>query len=464
MKTTKLVVITAIAVTFFAAFMMQIQGCTPQQKAVQSVGLINITPQNFPSGINFPVDSSQIYGWVNGYDTISITKHAWDIWAGLTALTNQEIEGRQLMVYETWFSPNELAQFCASQDSVGGCTTTKTTLTKLNMPRQFVHGLSSEQAKALKQSNNVTIVEAMGYNPAAACFATSNLIFNPSSLKKYNVNGGIGKIPAFPNNAITTKPTYVIAKPNALGLITVPIWSGPPAIAQNYPPSAWPSVVFVDVNNKQEKGKKVQPAKPNDKALPVNIINLNEFISYQLDSEMAAYLNNQSLGGGGGFTQGDYALLVAMHVATKEISNWTWQTYFWTLNPANPDFPSSSFAAELRPASITGAAANYAVVTTYNMVWPNQPITGGTNNSVKPNIGFNPYLEAGLGQLTLTNNLNSNYKWGVQTNCMSCHALATVDGNISYTADQYIDMGDLGLFKNRVQTDFAWSISGSLNP
>jgi hypothetical protein len=55
-------------------------------------------------------------------------------------------------------------------------------------------------------------------------------------------------------------------------------------------------------------------------------------------------------------------------VATKEISNWTWQTFFWTTNPDLPDFPSSAWQAALQPSSLNGAAAHYAVSTAYAMV------------------------------------------------------------------------------------------------
>ena len=33
---------------------------------------------------------------------------------------------------------------------------------------------------------------------------------------------------------------------------------------------------------------------------------------------------------------GDLALLVAMHVTTKELPNWTWQTFWWEPFPTRP--------------------------------------------------------------------------------------------------------------------------------
>lgn len=99
------------------------------------------------------------------------------------------------------------------------------------------------------------------------------------------------------------------------------------------------------------------------------------------------------------------------------------------------------------------------------MVWPNQPINGGTNQGVSPVISFNPYLEAGFGPkvFSVPNDLDSKLQYGVQTNCMTCHALATKSGNNGYSTDQYISMNDGKFFLGDVQLDFAWSIQGNIN-
>jgi hypothetical protein len=225
--------------------------------------------------------------------------------------------------------------------------------------------------------------------------------------------------------------------------------------------------VYADTSNQQPKNKQLVPvtvANPTPAQIQAATCNASDFINLAVDEEMATYLNqHQDKGSSSGFVAGDLALLVAMHVTSKEISNWTWQSFFWTPNPDAPLAPSSKFAANLRPSQLHGAASHYAVTTTYAMVWPNQPISGGTNTGVTPIIGFNPYLEAGLSKFNNTNALNQNYQYGVQTNCMTCHALATATGSLGYSADQYIDMKD-ARFVNQVQLDFAWSIQGNLNP
>ena len=82
-----------------------------------------------------------------------------------------------------------------------------------------------------------------------------------------------------------------------------------------------------------------------------------------------------------------------MHVTSREITRWTWQTFWWSATPDKPHFPSSTTVAKLRPKALTAPASHYAGAPAYNMAVPAQPVVGGENfgNSV---YAYNPYLEA----------------------------------------------------------------------
>ncbi len=136
-----------------------------------------------------------------------------------------------------------------------------------------------------------------------------------------------------------------------------------------------------------------------------------------------------------------------MHVPTKVICNWTWQTFLWSHDPANPLSPCSTKAAALRPSELSYAAAHYALSTAYLFVTPNQPIRGGTNKGVSAMIGYNRYLVAVFnpGVFNFPNEFKKEFQYGIQTNCMSCYELA---------------IGQ----PNKVQVDFAWSIQGAIIP
>lgn len=445
------------------------QGCMINDKTGEIV--TGVTPQALPetvSGFNFPEDSLTIYQWLSNRDTESITKHAWGIWAGLTANSDQVYNlSDTLLIYETWLGVSDIATQCANGDTLGGCVNAKFTREKLDFPNQLTHNFGSSVTSAIQ--DNPGFYVSVSYDPNAACFATKNLILNQSSITKKLVKDSIGKIPPFPNNSVTIKPTYFIGQVSD-DFIRIPAWHGEPeSLEQVYGPSAWNAYIFVDVNNLQTPGKVAVPVDSTVTSPPASaIVNLNEFIHYSLDTDAATYMNKQQLGQTGDkIKSGDLAILICMHVGTKEISNWTWQTFFWAIDPSTPDFPSSAWEAGLRPEGLNGAAAHYAVSTAYAMVWPNQPITNGTNEGVEPIIGYNPYLEAGLSApFGDVNKLDSSYQYGMQTNCMSCHAMATANAtngkSLKYTADQYVDMSD-SIFYDWVQLDFAWSIQSNIN-
>ena len=414
---------------------------------------------------NFPEDSNKIYTWLENQDTTSIVSHAWGIWAGLTEPTKQKYNGQSLLVFETWMGVQELAAMSA-QGQVSS-DVEKTNRTQLSIPKQFVHGrLFAGQ----KVDTNFTVLETVSYDPSAAHFATSNRLFNQSVLNGYTVKNGIGAVPEFPNTSITTKPTYYAGVPSKNGLIRVPVWVSPnPAKAFKY--TEWQQWVYADVNNNQEPNKKLVPvttSNPTQEQIKAATCNVNDFINYKIDRVGADYLNShQDVGTTPSrqFIEGDYVLLVAMHVTTKEFKNWTWQTYFWCPDPSNPPSPSSKFEAGLRPKELKGAASHYAVSTAYAMVWPNQPVTGGSDDNARPILAFNPYLEGGFGPkvFSLPNKFRPDFVYGMQTNCMSCHALSTMTGKNGYSTNQYIDMMDTSLFKNDVKLDFTWSIQGNIN-
>ena len=427
-------------------------------KMVKESG-VYINPVDFEAvqsqSFNFPESESRIYDWVAKNDSASVTKHAWGIWAGLTQKTNQSYNGYNLRVYETWHGVGQLADAAALGDRNYGCNLNSHPKTRLRVPKQLAHAGVLESTI----TNDYAILETVVYSPDAACFATSNLLFNKSVLDKMLVEGDIGKIPDFPVRSITTKPTYYVAKASS-GLVRVPAWTTTPEPARTFGHHEWHNYVYVDLENKQDPNKKLVPVtseNPSQEEIAAATCNMSDFISFKIDKDTAEYLNTlQDRGNDTAhqFHEGSVALLVAMHVTSKEIKNWTWQTYFWVPDPKNPGHPSASNYADLMPDAVQEEARHYAVSPCYAM-------TIGDN---EPMICYNPYLEAGFGPqvFKMANKMNPDFQYGVQTNCMSCHALATKSGNLGYTTDQKISMFD-PMFNNDVQLDFAWSIQGNIN-
>ncbi|QEC40190.1 hypothetical protein [Pseudobacter ginsenosidimutans] len=455
---------------------------TPSSGLIVPVELPVIVP-----GFNFPEDSNTIYSWLNNpampdkYDSVSVYKHGWGIWAGLTAKTDQVYGGDTLLAYQTWLGVTEV-QTQIVNGSKACDASAKTMRAVLSRPHQFGHHLSPiERAQLLQvQEDSVTkhaqFMVTVSYDPNAACYAIKNQILKQSVLNTYAKAGGIGAIPPFPQKAITIKPSYYIAEASD-GLVRIPVWPGQPSKLEAFGPDKWNNYVYVDMSNKQQPNKPLVPVKINTTS-PDSIanatVNLNDFIHFSIDEQMASHINKsdstEGVQGKHRAKAGEVAILVCMHVATKEISNWTWQTYYWAPNPATPFAPSSNVVASLRPSQLQGAASHYAMQTAYAMVLPNQPITGGTNVGVQPLLTYNPYLEAGFhgtapeprADFQLPSVLLPGPQFGIQTNCMSCHAMATQSNAPGYTTDMYISMNDTALFNNQVQLDFAWSVQGNM--
>jgi hypothetical protein len=145
---------------------------------------------------------------------------------------------------------------------------------------------------------------------------------------------------------------------------------------------------------------------------------------------------------------GDWAVLAAMHVTTKEIVNWTWQTFWWMggKNPPN-NFPGSNAGMT---ANVKGPWRNYATCVAYSMVVPFNDPKG------KPVVCFNPFLET-----------SPNIPDGINSNCMSCHGTARWPGNnnggypATYLPNGYISFSDPKWFATQTRTDFAWAIPGN---
>lgn len=443
---------------------------TPEITSVEDTFTFDeVTPVDFPKldipGFHFPEDSTVINSWIYNDDMDTIYAHGWGIWTGLTTPTPQSFDGQQMLVYETWLTPNEMIK------SILGQPINRSNRANLKMPKQFTHF----QATPI----NDKISESVSYSPAAANHAIKNKLFLATTLYDYAQAGRKG-IPDFPNDAITIKPVFkLLAKSNG-NPQSIETWHGTIDSLSAFGESQWHSCVYVDTTN-QSNGTGEQlmfPDSPNPPAPTASTTyNINDFIHYKLNAEDAYYFNKE-------FSQnaqaGDYAILVGMHVTTKENKRWTWETFWWAPNADNPPAPSSKAIADQRPLKyMTSAAAHYAMAPAYYMVNPQEPYSG-ENVTGTPNYAFNPYLEAGFGPNVFDKSISyvdvaggdkvDTYV-GVRTNCMSCHAMATVDpqkldssstSNTPYVGNSYVSLSD-PIFKGQLTLDFAWSIQGNID-
>lgn len=428
-------------------------------------------PVPFPDpgipGFRFPEDSTVINDWVENRDEDAIYRHVWGIWAGLTQKVGFTCSGDSLRVFETWDDPEYLADRMQGKP-LSKSATLACGRPPLTVPTQLIHQVMQTNTTV---GVNDSIFESVVYSPAAADYALSKKIFSRVELDRLYAAGERNL--AFPHNSITAKPVFKIIPRRSIDVSPYPIevWPGatlgPDADQKAMPEDNWNN--FVYVTNSQG----THPDFP-----PNSLFNLTDFIHFELTASDTAYFESDLFDGDQKDIQvGDYAILVGMHVSTREILRWTWQSFYWTPNPEQPDYPSSSRIAALRPAALTGPARHYAVSAGYNMVWPAQPAAGGQSTG-EPVYSFNPYLEAGFGAGVFRDTARINAGTlteiknvvGIRTNCMSCHIRATytpststAKGENPYAANAYVSMDDK-FFRGRLMTDFAYSVGATLYP
>jgi hypothetical protein len=268
-------------------------------------------------------------------------------------------------------------------------------------------------------------------------------------------------------------------------------WPGAPQLTQNagtgmwdskpFPQSQWGQCVWIDIQAKGEGpgtgGVDTKCAADGSSRTDASTYSVDELVHFQLTQAEATLQNAEASQQGSNAVAkpGDFSVLVAMHVTSREITRWTWQTFWWVPNPDQPTAPSSPAIAATRPAQLQGAPRNYAHCNAYSMEFPPQPNTGG-KNAGESIYCFNPYLEAPFdpsdlpdsipGMTTVANKqVKTPNNVGSQTNCMSCHGRANYNpNNVStapnYSGDRYVDLDDPA-FKGTLKVDFLWSIPGN---
>lgn len=436
-------------------------------------------PVDPPAMGTYPAPPARVEGWIASQQVDSIRAHGWDVWASITSPSGQ---GR-LPVWETWYSGHEVYE---EQPSLAA-NATRAAFRDFERPQQFHHvarmqGLRAghipiDRAEAITSFNRYTrslaeYVWNHRFNDAAvlnginARFDSLNtpIAERQISLSRDSVDA----------SEIALKPVFQFITGDSASAI--PFWAGNGDAATtdsaNPTPDSWKQGVVVDPTGKLRPGTKVWMSVNGQPADSLVVVPLATFYHIRLTAADSANYSHFAETSGDDVGQGNkgdsasvaamvrpgnIALLVAMHVTTKEISNWTWQTFWWS-----PDAGDSTKAVG-RPASVRGVWRNYLMNVAYYMVTPPGSSTG------TPHIAYNPYLETNLSG-SFTNDQGQTVNWtGVTTNCMSCHRMATW-GNLARGANQFptgapyvnngqINPADSTFFAGYTKLDFLWSVT-----
>ena len=448
-------------------------------------GAVTAVPLPDPQvpGFHFPESEATVVTWVRQLNSSAadsadafrnINLHGWGLWTALTMETSQVDVGERLRVFETWYTPQEIdgqpkAAGLASANAIAAAPRRRAPMRNFV---QFEHGLEPRDRELLAQTGgSETVFGYVKFDPTAADHVMKQKLLSTSVLNQLMM-GGAQQIPVFPATALTLKSAFQIITAKTLvngRYYRLNVWSGPPATPQAWAPYMWPGVVWIDVRGGGSGSGQIDTEASTDGGLRTDQTTypVSSMINHRISPLEAAQFNQFQPGSD--VKAGDYAVLVAMHVAGREIARWTWQTFWWTPTPGDPQLPSSQAIAALRPDQLTGAARNYAMSLAYDMTTPGQPNVGGQNAGTAIYV-YNPYLEARFNTGNLPDSLPGDdpngqpaaNNVGVTCNCMSCHIRANYNPNNlatapRYSGARYTDLND-PQFAGTLQVDLLWSL------
>jgi hypothetical protein len=445
----------------------------------------DVTAVNTTRDISYvPLDSSVfvqqhvVDGWVNrpgGPDFSAMYGHAWDLWRALNQRTGQRLHETPLPVWETWYSAEEV--FLDKQQ----LEVTDPDDRDLDPPNQSIDSGALAVQTGTAPRISTTVLSFNRYNRQMLDHVHQNQYFDRGLLSSMASQFDLaGTAPAqrtvaeFPTTSVMVKPVWWIVPGDRPSMM--PYWAGgtPDVASDQRNPNweTWKQCVLVDpTGHADTKVDQVcngnLPGQTTMKAGSYKVEKIyvdpakSDFYGFRLNQDEVGALgqfngilsNTNKEGKPEEVHAGDYAILVAMHVSTRETTNWTWQTFWWAPDAKKPaPLPPD---AQTPPRRIP-APFNHFDMCTADVV--TTPVDQRADNT--PWICFNPYLETDLKGL-ITPDRTVTDEVGIHSNCQSCHRAAKFlpAGKSQYAVHGYVDKNDPAWFKNSVITEFLWSMA-----
>jgi hypothetical protein len=418
-----------------------LQTALGQNAATPPAGYFDI-----PAGFDFPADKRLLEDYRTQPNLPAQRLHAWNVLAGLTRPTSNN----GLRVFETWFSEDET--FDRSTAAVAAART-QSPARVFTVPRQFTSLRPRAGAVAATQPGSAVLSFVL-YNFAAYNHVRSNRLHIPSVLQDLVKNGAPDAkipqnrtIPPFPAASVVVKTVWwPVAKDK---ISAMPIWDPAtnPEITSGNPKETWSRFVGVDPTRVDvPSGETADITYAGQVKRGSHIVGKGNFHLMELTADMAAGINSDGLLAGVAqasfgrqVAAGDFAVLVALHITTKEIDDWVWATYWWHDKPTEGPFAGN------RVGALEGVWKNYLTNVAYDLNLPSEP-----DGSAR--VVFDPWLEARFK--------NEGHGGGTVSNCMNCHNRASTG------ADNFLPIyrgnpdfaGDTAYAPGSLRTDFLWSI------
>jgi hypothetical protein len=415
---------------------------------------------DIPAGFDFPADKRLLEQYRSQPSIAAQRIHAWNLLGGLTRPTP---DGK-FSIFETWFSEDET--FASGVSNLRGRGSSMPT-PRFSVPRQFGASRGTNDAAAPAAPGSAVLSFVL-YNFAGYNHVRTNRLFQASALDNLVKNGAFDvkipqsrTIPPFPSNAVVLKTVWwPVAKDKVSAM---PIWdpeANPPQAAGN-PLPTWSRFIGVDATRPVPAGETGDITFDGQTKRNSHIVGIGGFHARVLeDRDVVDAVNNQTLlaqvaqsSFGRPLAVGDFAVLVALHVTTKEIDDWVWATYWWHDRPSDGPF------AQNRVGAISGVWRNYLMDVAYDLNLP-------AERDGSPHVTFDPWLEARFSD-------GGHGGGGVVSNCMNCHNRASWPNRPAASCPNNRcflpiyrgnpDFEDPAYASGRLRTDFLWSIPDLAN-
>lgn len=458
------------------------------------------SPAPFPTGFDYPQAAATVEAWVRHRDENRAREHGWYLWAGL----NQTTAGGD-PVWRTW--PTSTQAF-APPPGLTAQAESKADMMRKSAPlnaKRLADGPRTPNAPkaeepinfpvtpqypvpaAVKQkypqcvqngalvdgptyqNNGDVMVAGVIYSDAAYKWIRSKGLYLGSVLDAQKPPpGGISHIAPMPSASFALKP--MMWPVSRTGYTALPVWDDLRSDGGTYAgfeiQSKWKRAVAVTAPTATQLAtvpvKYLYGVTMNNNPLGPNsyqnakVVPVTEFYNFRPDpaalspcdrallDQSAYWAYNRA------FEKGDYLVLIAMHVMTKEQPDWTFQSVWWS------DRPNEGPYAENRPRELRDKAKgpwdHYLMTSTYGVTTAPPP------DDTKWPVAYNPYIELAAGH-------------PIQTNCMNCHHRSAWPGfatsapvKASYEApggptalDAFDE--DNPVFDNLLTLDSMWGVS-----
>jgi len=380
-------------------------------------------------------------------DLLAQRRHAWDLVVQLT----EELDSRGWPLFEFW--QGEDATFA-------------------RIPaRRFQSGIrgfsrvSPDQPKAaidagsVSQSVDTPVITYTLYNDAAYEHIRQHRLYLQSELLRLRQRGpmddsvaGDRTVPPFPARAMVLKTAWwPVAR---AGLTALPVWDpqSNPARQGGNDYTTWRRVIAIDPHG-EVRGAPPVPIDFAGKSFPAaRRTDVRDFYHVKVSADLASRLSRDrsaqklaALALGRPLAAGDFLVLVAANLATKEVRDWVWATWWW-----HDRAETGPFAAD-RPSSLVGKWRNYLLQVAFDEVAPADPDQG-------PHICFDPWLEGRFP--------DGGQGGGTASNCLACHRRASFPGAefLPVTRGAPDLTNDAAYASGLLRTNFIWSLALHARP